>query len=265
MRVTIIGGGNMGSSLVTGLLTGTFFKEEDITVVDVQKSVLEQLKKKVPGVKTVVSNYDSVTDADMVIMAVKPWMIQDVILDIKFKLDYEKQLLISVAAGVTIEEMNKSLVKPVESRSLPVLFRVIPNTAIKIAESMTLISSNNASSEQEQLVLNIFDELGKAILIDEERMKDGTALTSCGIAYLFRYIRAAMEAGIEMGFYPKDAQTLVVHTMKGAAELLLRSESHPEAEIDLVTTPGGLTIKGLNELEANGFSNAVIKGIKAGR
>jgi pyrroline-5-carboxylate reductase len=134
-----------------------------------------------------------------------------------------------------------------------------------VGESMSLISSKNASSEQQDLLVKIFDEMGKAVVIDESKLADGLALTSCGIAHFFRHVRAAMLAGVEMGFHSKEAQDLIVHTMKGAAELLLQTGANPEEEIDKVTTPGGITIKGLNEMEANGFSNAVIKGLKASK
>lgn len=265
MKITIIGGGNMGSAIALGLASGTIFEAKDITVIDINEKILDSIKNRLPDIHIAVDDYNGVIGADIIILAVKPWLIQDVIVDIKFKLDYSKQILVSIAAGVTIKEMNEILNKPNEDISLPVLFRVIPNTAIAVKESMTLISTDNAPDEQKELLLKIFNELGKAILIEEDKLSAGTALTSCGIAYFFRYVRAAMEAGVEMGFYPQQAQELIVNTMKGAAELLLHTGANPEAEIDKVTTPGGITIKGLNELEANGFSNAVIKAMKASK
>ena len=129
---------------------------------------------------------------------------------------------------------------------------------------MTLIASRNASKEQEQLMLDIFNELGMAMLIPESQMRATTALTSCGIAYVLKYIQAAMQAGIEMGVCPKDAQKMVAQSVKGAAELILNNDTHPSVEIDKVTTPGGITIKGINELDHAGFTSAVIKAIKAG-
>ncbi|MDR3061845.1 MAG: pyrroline-5-carboxylate reductase [Dysgonamonadaceae bacterium] len=263
MKITIIGGGNMGGAIARGLASGSIFKESDISVIDVSNPPLERLKHDFPGIKTVTSNYDEIHLADIVVLAVKPWLIEDVILDIKFKLDYEKQILISIASGVTLENMEKSLNKSSDDFSLPALFRIIPNTAVSIGESMTLVATDNASDEQKYLVLKIFNDLGKSVLIDEEKISACTALTSCGIAFFFRYIRAAMLAGTEMGIYPKDSREMLAYTMKGAANLLLATGANPEDEIDKVTTPGGVTIKGLNELEANGFSNAVIKALKA--
>lgn len=265
MKIAIIGGGNMGGAIARGLTKGTIFKPSDITVIDIRQEPLDALKAFAPDINVIQNDYEVLKKVDIVILALKPWMILDAILDIKYKLDYSRQILISIAAGVTIDDINTALKKPSESYALPALFRVIPNTAIMIGESMTLIATNNAEPDQKDLLLNIFNEMGKAVLIDEDKLSSGVALTSCGIAYVLRFVRAATLAGVEMGFYPKDAQDLVIHTMKGAAELLLQTGASPEDEIDKVTTPGGITIKGLNEMEAHGFSNAIIKGIKASK
>jgi len=265
MKLTIIGSGNMGSAIVRGLIQGSVFKPEDITVVDIQQAPLDALKNDCPALNVVLENFDSVAGADIILLAVKPWLIDDVISDIKFRMDYSRQLLVSIAAGISIKDIENSLTKYPDMEDLPVIFRVVPNTAIAVRQSMTLISSQRASSEQENLLLKIFNEMGNAVLVDESKIAAGTALTSCGIAYLFRYVHAATSAGVEMGLYPKEAKNMIINTMLGAAELLKATGQHPEAEIDKVTTPGGLTIKGLNELEANGFSDAIIKAMKASR
>jgi pyrroline-5-carboxylate reductase len=255
----------MGGAIVHGLVQGSIFKPGDITVIDVQEAPLKALQAFNPEIRVAYKDYESIDEADIVLLAVKPWLIENVILDHKIRLDYGKQIIISIAAGVTIDKMNESLQKPQKDPSLPALFRVVPNTAIAVRQSITLISSQNTSPEQNDLILKIFDELGSAVLMDESKLSAGTALTSCGIAYFFRYVKAATSAGVEMGFYPKEAQHLIVKTMLGAAVLLDETKENPEVEIDKVTTPGGITIKGLNELEANGFSNAIIKGIKASK
>ena len=194
-------------------------------------------------------------DADIVILAVKPWLIDQILSVIRLE---PRQVLVSIAGGVTFEQLVNS-VGPEQT-----IFRLIPNTAISERQSMTLIASRNASKEQEQLMLDIFNELGMAMLIPESQMGATTALTSCGIAYVLKYIQAAMQAGIEMGVCPKDAQKMVAQSVKGAAELILNNDTHPSVEIDKVTTPGGITIKGINELDHAGFTSAVIKAIKAG-
>jgi pyrroline-5-carboxylate reductase len=130
---------------------------------------------------------------------------------------------------------------------------------------MNLIAAYNASEAQKTLVQGLFDEMGSSIFINEEQMAAGMALTSCGIAYVFKYIQAAMQAGIEMGIKPMDAQKMVAQSLKGAAAIILNNDTHPSVEIDKVTTPGGYTIRGVNELDHAGFTSAVIKAIKISR
>lgn len=162
-----------------------------------------------------------------------------------------------MASGISLAQLAEW------SASGKPIFRVVPNTAIAVGESATYISALNTSEEQNSLILNIFKELGKAELIEEKLMSAAVSLTSCGIAFAFRYIRAAMEGGVEMGLYPNQAKEAVMQTLLGAVKLLEASGLHPEAEIDKVTTAGGITIKGLNEMEHAGFTSAVIKGLKA--
>ena len=144
-------------------------------------------------------------------------------------------------------------------------FLVIPNIAIAQLESMTFIAPAMAVEQQHtDVVKDLFDAMGKSIITDEQHLGAGTTLASCGIAYAMRYIRAASEGGVELGFKADEAKQIVMQTMKGAVTLLEATGLHPEAAIDLVTTPGGVTIKGLNEMEHNGFTSSVIKGLKAG-
>jgi pyrroline-5-carboxylate reductase len=140
---------------------------------------------------------------------------------------------------------------------------MIPNTAIDVMESFSCVSSFNASGEQEDLILSIFNEMGKAMLVPESQLNAFMSLSSCGIAYAFRYIRAATQGGVEMGIYPNIAKDVVLQTLKGAVALLEANGTNPEVEIDKVTTPGGITIKGLNEMENAGFSASIVKGLKA--
>ncbi|MDR1372560.1 MAG: pyrroline-5-carboxylate reductase [Dysgonamonadaceae bacterium] len=265
MKIAIIGCGNMGGAIVRGLVKGSVFRDEDITVSDINPDILSAVKEEIPALKTELDAFDNVSEADIVLLAVKPWLVDSIIDRIKFRMDYERQIIISIAAGVSIETLAKSFEKHSDKYHIPTIVRVIPNTAIAIRKSVNLIATENASDEQKELIVKIFDELGMSILLDESKLTAGTTLTSCGIAYLFRYVRAATLAGVEMGFYPEEAQNMIVNTMLGAAELLKATGENPEKEIDKVTTPGGITIRGLNELEANGFSDAVIKALKASK
>ena len=141
---------------------------------------------------------------------------------------------------------------------------VMPNIAIAYKQSMTFITPIDASATEIQQITDIFDELGESLIMEERLFPAATAM-SCAIAYAMRYVRANVEGGVEMGFKAKDAQKIVLQTVKGAVELLQETGEHPEAAIDKVTTPGGCTIKGLNTMEQNGFTNAVIKGLLAGK
>jgi pyrroline-5-carboxylate reductase len=128
---------------------------------------------------------------------------------------------------------------------------------------MTCLAAQNANEEQLQYVQDIFDQLGKAVKIDEKLMDAATVLGACGTAFAMRYIRANIQGGIEIGFDAATATLIAAQTVKWAAELLLNKGSHPEQEIDKVTTPKGCTIAGLNEMEHQGFSSSLIKGLVA--
>ena len=255
MKVTIIGAGNMGGAIARGLAQGETVRQEDITVSNPSKGKLELLTSEFPGIRTTTENAEAVRGAAIVILAVKPWYVEQVLSFIR--LDPETQVLVSVASGIDFGELVKSVGPEMT------LFRIIPNTPVSRRASMTLIASRNASKEQEQLMVNLFDEMGETMLLPEEKLDAATSLASCGIAYVFKYIQAAMQAGIEMGISPRDAQKLAAQSAKGAAEVLLGGDTHPAVEIDRVTTPGGITIKGINELDHGGFVSAVIRALKA--
>jgi len=251
MKTAIIGAGNMGGSIARGLAKGTIIPASDIIVSNPTQGKLDALKAELPTLQTTRDNQEAVTGAELIILAVKPWLIKPVV---------SEQILISVAAGIPFEE----LAHYVADKEMT-MFRLIPNTAISEMESMTLIASRNASKEQEQLLLDIFNQMGLAMLIPEDKIAATTAMTSCGIAYVLKYIQAAMQAGIELGVYPKDGMRMIAQSVKGAAELILNNDTHPAIEIDKVCTPGGITIKGINELEHQGFSSAIINAIKASK
>lgn len=262
MKVAIIGAGNMGGAIALGMAKGTIIAAKDITVADPSQENLDKLKQQVPEINVMADNTEAVKDADIVILAVKPWLVERVVkgfscLEEKGLELKDNQILVSIAAGITIETL-RSYTK----NEMPI-FRLIPNTAISQMESMTMWDADHDTSEQRQLVKSIFNEMGICMWVSEDDMGAATALASCGIAYALKYIQAGMQAGIEMGIYPKNAMTMVAQSMKGAAELILNNDTHPAIEIDKVCTPGGITIKGINELEHKGFSSAIIQAMKA--
>ena len=261
MKVTIIGGGNMGGAIAKGMAKGSLVETSDITVVDISKQLLENLKKEFPAINTSLSSTETAKSAELIIVALKPHLVEPTLIELQNVIS-EDAIVLSVAAGITFEQLRSYLGNAGCSRAL---FRIIPNTAIAVGESLTLISSYNATDEQTALIVDLFNQMGATSVIDERLMNAGTALTSCGIAYAFRYIRAAMEGGVEMGINPTVAKNMVLQTLKGAIAVLEANGTHPEEEIDKVTTPGGITIKGLNEMEQAGFTASVIRGLKASK
>ena len=261
MKLAIIGAGNIGSAIACGLASSKLINELEIHCTDSLPEKLKKIKEANAAIHISTDNVTAIKDTDLIIIAVKPWLVESVIMEIKEAMDYKRQILISVAAGVEFAKLCRYL-KRVRDE-LPAIFRVIPNTAIAVKESVNFISEYNATQAQSVLIKYIFDELGMTIMIEERLIAAGTALASCGVAYAFRYIRAAVEGAVELGLPPELAKKIVLQTLKGAVALLETNKSHPEVEIDKVTTPGGYTIKGLNTMEEAGFTNAVIKGLKA--
>jgi len=259
MKTSIIGAGNMGGAIARGLALGTVIPAEEITVTARTQATLDRLQADVPGLHTTLSNLEACREADIIIICVKPWLVQQVLEEVYPAINESNPLIISVAAGLTFQQLSAFL-----AGDRRPLVRVIPNTAISIRQSPTLISFNEEVEEaQQMLVKALFDELGTSIILDEAHMAAGTAITSCGIAYALQYVKAAIQGAIELGFYPQVARQMIDQTVLGAVSLLEHNGSMPDAEIYKVCTPGGITIRGLNEMTRQGFDNAVIQGLKA--
>lgn len=253
-KIAIIGGGNLGTAIAEGLLKSRFSSTSDIIVTKRNTSTLRSLQEK--GLEITADNADAVKRSEVIILAVKPFQVGEVLGGIAKELD-ENKVLISVVTGALISELE-AIVK----KNIP-YFRAMPNTAIAIQESMTCVCSSNASAASVKYVHDLFGNLGKVVTIDEKLMEAATILAACGTAYAMRYIRANIQGGIEIGFDATTASLIAAQTVKGAAELLLQKGSHPEQEIDKVTTPKGCTIAGLNEMEHRGFSSSLIRGVVA--
>lgn len=253
-KIAIIGGGNLGTAIAEGLLKSKFSKASEITLTKRNIATLTAYSDQ--GIAVTSDNNAAVKKSDVVILAVKPWQVADVLGGIKKELT-TKKLLISVVTGSLITAMEEAIGKKIP------LFRAMPNTAIAIQQSMTCICSQGASATDIKYVNELFDKLGKVVTIDEKLMDAATILGACGTAYAMRYIRANIQGGIEIGFDAATASLIAAQTVKGAAELLLQKGTHPEQEIDKVTTPKGCTIAGLNEMEHRGFSSSLIRGVVA--
>lgn len=254
-KIAIIGGGNLGTAIAEGLIQSGFVSAKHILITKRNIQTLHELERK--GVLVSDKNEEAVRYADLVILAVKPFQVDSVLTALKDEFHAEKQVLVSVVTGISIEHIARLV-----GRNLPVM-RAMPNTAIAIQESMTCIAAQGVAEDQVQYVLELFNQLGKAVRIDEKLMDAATVLGACGTAFAMRYIRANIQGGIEIGFDAATANLIAAQTVKGAAELLLTRGAHPEQEIDKVTTPKGCTIAGLNEMEHRGFSSSLIKGLVA--
>lgn len=255
-KIAIIGGGNLGTAIAEGLINSGFSLPADISITKRNIKTLAHLQQK--GVQVSDNNEQAVNQSELVILAVKPYQVEDVLGKLKEALDPAGHVLVSVVTGITIAQMQQVVGKKMA------VIRAMPNTAIAIQQSMTcLASSGDASKEQVAFIEDVFNQLGRAVWIDEKLMDAATVLGACGTAYAMRYIRANIQGGIEIGFDAATATLIAAQTVLGAAELLLKKGSHPEQEIDKVTTPRGCTIAGLNEMEHQGFSSSLIKGIVA--
>ena len=294
MNITIIGAGNMGGALARGW-AGT--GKHRVTVTARSAATLSQYAAVPPAaqpgggpapaashpiadcpapaaqssaycpasagmhaIATSLDNVSAVRDADIIVLAVKPWLVGEVCRQIAGAVDFDRQMILSVAANVFTDTLRNYL-----GNEQAKVFYVMPNIAAEYCESMTYLAAASGIADDDiAIVRELLLQVGKVKVCAEKDVAAGNMLSGCGIAYVMRFIHAMMEGGVEMGLYPKEAQEIAMQTMKGAVAVLEGQKIHPEVAIDKVTTPGGLTIKGLNELDHAGFNSAVIRCLKAG-
>lgn len=257
MKITVIGAGNMGGALIHGWAKSGAL--DSITIADKNENILAQFKEKYPSLRTTTDNVEAVKGADIIVLVVKPWLMPVVLGEIRETVDTEKQVVVSDAANFTTDKLAEELGADGQ------YCYVIPNIAAEFGSSMSFIAKGESTTETALAkVKELYDLCGDTLVVTEYLVGPGMMMASCGIAYVMRYIRAQMEGGCEMGFYPQQAKKIALQTMQGAVSLLKETGWHPEEAIDKVTTPGGVTIKGLNELDHSGFNSAVIKSLKAG-
>ena len=191
-KIAIIGGGNLGTAIAEGLIQSGFVSPKHILITKRNIHTLHELERK--GVLVSDKNEEAVRYADLVILAVKPFQVNEILLALKEEFRANEQVLVSVVTGVSIEHIGRYL-----GGALPVV-RAMPNTAIAIQESMTCIAAQNVGEEHLQYVMDVFNQLGRAVRIDEKLMDAATVLGACGTAFAMRYIRANIQGGIEIGF-----------------------------------------------------------------
>lgn len=257
MKIAILGGGNMGGSIAFGAVERGLVAPADMKISFPSDHISERFEKSGYGVEFTDDNVQTITGADVVIVAVKPWLAEQVFGEIGAALT-PNQMVVSIVAGAKMATLASYMGRPNQP-----IFRVIPNTAITLGMSTTFISYQSATEQQKESIGSLFASLGELFFVQEDMMTAMTALSSCGIAYAFKYIDAAMQGGEQMGIERSEALRIVIQTVKGALAMLEANGTEPQTEIDKVTTPGGMTLKGLTEMDRQGFNEAVIEGIKA--
>lgn len=252
-EIAILGAGNLGQALARGFANE--MGPEKMVLTRRHLSRVAHLMDE--GFAITDDNLRAVRESTYIVLSVQPSQLEALLKEIESELDFEKHVLVSTITGVELSKIQSYL-----NNEYPII-RAMPNTAAGIRESMTCICGNKRSEKSLPIVEARFKNLGETLIIEERLMKSATVLAASGIAFFLRYIRAATQGGIELGFEADEALKIATQTAKGAASLLVENNAHPEREIDRVTTPMGCTIAGLNEMEHQGLSSALIKGIVA--
>lgn len=251
MKIAIIGAGNMGQAIANGLLD-----KSKVTNMYLTKRNIESLERYTSNqlVSLTTDNLEAVKNSELIIFAVQPGHFQAILEEVKGSIT-DKHIVISTITGFGISRIESII------GSDKNIIRAMPNTAIEVGQSMTCLCANEQGNMNIGVAIGVFEALGSAIEIPEELMQAATVVCASGIAFWMRLIRATTQGAIQLGFESKEALQMSVQTCLGAANLLVASGNHPEQEIDKVTTPRGCTIEGLNEMEHQGLSSSLIKGL----
>ena len=253
MNITIIGAGNMGGALAKGWADAG----ENVTVTARTQQTLDRIQAECPSLHTSHNNIEAIRNADIIVLGVKPWLIEGVCAEIREHIDIDRQLLCSLAAGVTTQQLRDWTYS-----NGPSAFAVMPNIAAEFRQSMTFVAPAPKTPQRDiETIERLFRLVGDVAVCEEHLMDPGMVMAGCGIAYVMRYLRAQTEAGVEMGFRPHDALNIALQTMQGTVTLLRETGLHPEDAIDRVTTAGGRAIRGLNAMDHTGFNSAVIRSM----
>lgn len=252
-NIAILGAGNLGMAIALGLQKSGFLKDRRLILTRRNLSAVQSFTDQ--NISATSDNKAAVSKADIVLLCVQPKQLDGVLSEIQPALDHKKHTIISVITAVPLAALEEKIGKDFA------IFRAMPNTAIAVGQSMTCFDGNDQTLEKADIIEDIFNCVGTTLKIDEELMQAATVVCASGIAFWMRFIRATTQGGVQLGFDAEDAQKIAVQTCLGAASLLAETDSHPESEIDRVTTPQGCTIAGLNEMEHNGLSSALIKGL----
>jgi pyrroline-5-carboxylate reductase len=252
-----IGGGNMAEAMIRGLVTTSVIDSKKIFVSDPVNEKLEKLKNDYK-ISVTKNNIELVKKSDIIILAVKPQSVNEVVDGIKDQVT-EKKLLISILAGVPIKSMEELL----QNKKVGVI-RTMPNTPSLVQSGVTALSpSKNVSKADLKLANEIFEAIGKTVVVPEGHIDAVTGLSGSGPAYIFMIIEALSDAGVKMGLSRQVADVLTIQTMIGSAKLAMESGMHPGELKNMVTSPGGTTISGLHALEEGGLRTTLMNAVEA--
>lgn len=255
-KISIIGTGNMGEALLSGLISSESSYPKNIICTDIRENRLTSIQEKY-GVHTTTDNTKAVEASEIIIYAVKPQIIASVLRETASCLDMSK-LIISIAAGVPLAAIESCLNKKLR------LIRVMPNIAAFVKESASVIAAGEHATEEDiKLSLAIFDSMGRSIFLKENILMDAiTGLSGSGPAYIFLIVDALADAGVKVGLSREDALFLSSQTVLGAAKLLIETKEHPGRLKDMVTSPGGTAIAGIHTLEKGGLRTTLINAVE---
>lgn len=257
MTTAIIGIGSMGGALARGFLASGM---EPSTLILCNRTPSKLEPFKASGAVLTTDCHEAAQAADIILLGVGHDDIEGMVEEIA-SIDLTGKIIVSLGAGTGTDTIHEII--RIEGGTQPAVAVAIPNTAVAVCRSTTFIAYDNFDPVPE--VEQLFERVGSVTTVFESELPVYTALASCGIAFAMRYIRAATVAGVELGVRASEAQRIVASTVAGAAALLSQDGVHAEAEIDKVTTAGGITIRGLNAMETAGFTGSVIAAHKACR
>lgn len=254
-KLCILGTGNMGDAILSGILSARLYKKGDVIVSDISEERLSKVKSK-HGIETTKNNVEACNSSRFIIIAVKPGSMKSLIEEISNTIS-ETNVIVSVAAGISISRIQGWLKKDIQ------VIRVMPNTPVVVREGMTAIAPGQGVKDADLSVIKmIFGSMGKTVVLNEEYLNAVTGLSGSGPAYIFTIIEALSDGGVKAGLPRSTATLLAAQTVLGAAKMVLETGSHTGILRDMVTSPGGTTIEGLHCLETAGIRAALISAVE---
>ncbi|MCR4876198.1 MAG: pyrroline-5-carboxylate reductase [Clostridiales bacterium] len=254
--IGMIGTGNMGSAILRGIVEAEYVKPGQLCVYDVSKRKMREIREDIPGLQEAVDCTEVAERSDLIILAVKPLYVQEVIDEIRPAL--RGKAVLSIAAGWTVGMLEKAL-----RDTGATWLRVMPNTPALVGEGMTALCDDTTFSQEDfDFAKGIFDAVGKTRVLPE-RLFDGViAISGSSPAYVYMMIEAMADAGVREGLPRTFAYEMAAQSVLGSALMVLSSGTHPAALKDAVCSPGGTTIEAVAALEKNGFRNAILEAMK---